>query len=168
MILKNCKILIDKKLVKKDILIECNLIKKIDDEIADLKKQIEEKSKDSVMKDGANTEIDDLKKKIKEAQDKKAELVNKSTLGTAAPDVAKSINDRDAERNGVDAIKDKDNKSDSTREEEQKKEKEKDAAKDKAEEEYQQKYKDAVAKQEQAQQEALDKKSEERKKIEDE
>ena len=33
MILKNCKILIDKKLVKKDILIECNLIKKIDDEI---------------------------------------------------------------------------------------------------------------------------------------
>ena len=33
MILKNCKILIDKKLVKKDILIEGNLIKKIDDEI---------------------------------------------------------------------------------------------------------------------------------------
>ena len=76
--------------------------KKLDDEIADLQKQIEEKSKDSVMKDDANPEVEELNKKIKEAQDKKAELVNNSTLGKAAPDVAKAINDRDKERNGID------------------------------------------------------------------
>ena len=88
---------------------------KIDDEIADLQKQIEEKSKDSVMKDDANPEIKELNKKIKEAQDKKAELVNNSTLGTATPSVAKNINDRDKENNGIDitAKPDKDDKKDS-------------------------------------------------------
>ena len=82
--------------------------KKLDDEIADLQKQIEEKSKDSVMKDDANPEVEELKKKIKDAQDKKAELVNNSTLGKAAPDVAKAINDRDKEKNGVDVTSKKD------------------------------------------------------------
>ena len=88
---------------------------KIDDEIADLQKQIEEKSKDSVMKDDANPEIKELNKKIKEAQDKKADLVNKSTLGTATPSVAKNINDRDKQNNGVDVTADpkKDDKTES-------------------------------------------------------
>ena len=75
---------------------------KLDDEIADLQKQIKDKTKDSVMKDDANPEVKELNKKIKEIQDKKAELVNNSTLGKATPSVAQVINDRDKENNGVD------------------------------------------------------------------
>ena len=78
---------------------------KIDDEIADLQKQIEEKSKDSVMKDEANPEIEDAKKKIKELQDKRTELVNNSTLGVASPSTTKAANKAKEEENSVDDTK---------------------------------------------------------------
>ena len=78
---------------------------KIDDEIADLQKQIEEKSKDSVMKDEANPEIEDTKKKIKELQDKRTELVNNSTLGAVSPSTTKAADNKDDKE---DTKKDKD------------------------------------------------------------
>ena len=81
---------------------------KVDKEIEELQKQIDDASDESVMKDGANEKIDDIKKKIKDLQDKRAEMVNNSTLGSASPSTAKAINKAAAEKNGVDTLNDPD------------------------------------------------------------
>ena len=94
--------------------------KKIDNEIAELQKQIKDKSEDSIMKDGANDEINEIKKKIKDLQTKCEEIVNNSTLGKASSEIAKAINKAAAEKNAVDPMKDPDN--DSGEKEEPKKE----------------------------------------------
>ena len=79
-------------------------LKKIDDEIAELQKKIDDSSEDSVMKDTANDDIEEIRKKVKELQDKRDETINKSTVGTASPAAAKAINKATAKKNGADPL----------------------------------------------------------------